>query len=136
MKVKPFMIVLSGGSHRCGIGWVTAEVKITSLKLNFGWNLLRHDILISVNAFVVLQRIPTNRAGFLSWPNHEVGFALRAFDLVEFHSFDFHGLGRVIFWMEYYPHPMLRRPNHFGSALQSGSSIWKGDYHIEDLIRF
>jgi hypothetical protein len=35
------------------------------------------------------QRTPTNRTHFLSWPNHQVGFALGAFDRMEFDSFDF-----------------------------------------------
>ena len=35
------------------------------------------------------QFTPTNRTDFLSWPNHQVGFALGAFDGVEFDSFDF-----------------------------------------------
>ncbi len=35
------------------------------------------------------QFTPTNRTHFLSWLNHQVGFALGAFDSVEFDSFDF-----------------------------------------------
>ena len=35
------------------------------------------------------QRTPTNRTHFLRWFNHQVGFALEAFDRVEIDSFDF-----------------------------------------------
>ena len=35
------------------------------------------------------QLTPTNRTHFLSWPYHQVGFALGAFDRVEFDSIDF-----------------------------------------------
>jgi len=35
------------------------------------------------------QRTPTDRTDFLAWPNHQIGFALGAFDGVEFDSFDF-----------------------------------------------
>ena len=35
------------------------------------------------------QRTPTNRTHFLSGLYHQVGFALGAFDRVEFDSFDF-----------------------------------------------
>jgi len=35
------------------------------------------------------QCVPTNRTHFLSWLNHKVGFALRAFEGIEFDSFDF-----------------------------------------------
>ena len=35
------------------------------------------------------QLTPTNRAHLLSWPYHQIGFALGAFDSLEFDSFDF-----------------------------------------------
>ena len=35
------------------------------------------------------ERTPTNRAHFLSWLNHQIGFALRALDPEELDSFDF-----------------------------------------------
>ena len=49
------------------------------------------------------QLTSTNRTHFLAWPNHQIGFALVAFDGVESYSFDFvgvHGVGSLLLTAE------------------------------------
>ena len=48
------------------------------------------------------QRTPTNRAHFLSRLYHQVGFALWAFDSVEFDSFDFFRVHKAV-WLSGLP---------------------------------
>jgi hypothetical protein len=55
--------------------------------------LLEFDVAQDIESQSTLLRfgqlVSTNRTHFLSWPNHQVGFALGAFDRVEFDAFDF-----------------------------------------------
>ena len=50
------------------------------------FNLAQNIVVIQRLRF--LKRTPRNRTYFLSWPNHQIGFALRASDWVEFDSFN------------------------------------------------
>ena len=42
------------------------------------------------------QRTPTHWTHILSWLNHHIGFALGAFDSVEFDSFDLVGVHKAV----------------------------------------
>ena len=66
--------------HNCGLH----PLIHTFLKSNLAQYIESQSTLLRFG-----QRTPTNRTHFLSWSNHQVGFAFRAFDRVEFDSFGF-----------------------------------------------
>ena len=75
--------------EKCKLISITGKVCITSLNshsaaFHSGTRCKSQSTLLRFG-----QRTPTNRTHFFSWPNHQVGFALGAFDRVEFDAFNF-----------------------------------------------
>jgi len=84
LTIWPKSQAVVGGQH----GGVGADCRLHPLI----HTLLEFDVAQYMVQSTLLrfgQLVSTNRTHFLSWPNHQVGFALGAFDRVEFDAFDF-----------------------------------------------
>jgi hypothetical protein len=73
-----------GSTGEVGAKFALHPLIHTLLKSNLAQNVEIKSTLLRFG-----QRTPTNRTHFLSWSYHQIGFALGAFDRVEFDSFDF-----------------------------------------------
>lgn len=76
-------------SQKWGVGKGNVKVKITSLNSHFAK--FQSDTRYSCDSMFCKYWQPTStyRTDFFSWPDHQIGFALEAFDSMEFEFFNF-----------------------------------------------